>query len=85
MIKGNRESLREVYKERLCGGQPQVIVEASLLNLPVVELVVRNASGGGKEIIFDFSGPQRIILALSSPTCVIYRERISFLGPGEKG
>ena len=46
MIKGNRETLQEMREERLSGGRPQVVIEAGLLNLPIVELVVRNASGG---------------------------------------
>jgi hypothetical protein len=46
MLKGNREVLREMREERLSGGRPQVIVEASLLNPLIVELVVRNPSGG---------------------------------------
>jgi hypothetical protein len=44
VVKGNRETLREMREESLSGGRPQVIVEASLLNLPVVELVVRNVT-----------------------------------------
>jgi hypothetical protein len=46
IIRGNRQTLREMRQERLSGGRPQVIVEMSLLNLPVVEFVVRNVSGG---------------------------------------
>ena len=30
MIKGNRKTLREMREERLSGGRPQAIVEASL-------------------------------------------------------
>jgi hypothetical protein len=56
MIKGNRKTLREMRQERLSGGRPQVVIEASLLNLPMVELVVRNESGGAaKDITFDLS------------------------------
>ena len=58
MIKGNREVLREMREERLSGGRPQVIVETSLLSLPIVEFVVRNVSGGAaKDITLEFSGP----------------------------
>ncbi len=46
MVKGNRQTLREMREERLSGGRPQVVIEASSLNLPTVELVVRNESGG---------------------------------------
>ena len=58
MIRGNREVLQEMREERLSGGRPQVVIEASLLNLPTVELVVRNESGGAaKDITFDFTAP----------------------------
>ena len=46
IIKGNRKILREMRQERLSGGRPQIIVEMSLLNLPIIEFVVRNVSGG---------------------------------------
>jgi len=36
-------------EERLSGGRPQVIVETSLLNLPLVEFVVPHVSGGSRE------------------------------------
>jgi hypothetical protein len=49
MIRGNRQVLLEMREERLSGGRPQVIVETSLLNLPIVEFVVRNVSGGSCE------------------------------------
>ena len=38
MLKGNREALREMREERLSGGRPQVIVEASLLNLQICSI-----------------------------------------------
>ncbi len=38
MLKGNREVLREMREERLSGGRPQVIVEASLLNLQICSI-----------------------------------------------
>jgi hypothetical protein len=49
MIRGNREVLQEMREERLSGGRPQVIVETSLLNLPLVEFVVPHVSGGRRE------------------------------------
>ncbi len=85
MIKGNRQMLREMRAERLSGGRPQVVIEAGLLNLPVVELVVRNESGGAaKDITFDLSGPieDSSGFVLSDPRYL--REGIPFLGSGEK-
>jgi hypothetical protein len=38
--------LSEMRGERLSGGRPQVIIKASLLNLPTIGLVVRNVSRG---------------------------------------
>jgi hypothetical protein len=49
MIRGNREVLQEMREERLCGGRPQVIVERSLLSLPLVECVVPHLGGGSRE------------------------------------
>ena len=46
IIRGNRKTLEEMRQERLSGGQPQIIVEMGLLDLPIVEFVVRNVSGG---------------------------------------
>jgi hypothetical protein len=46
IIRGNRKILREMRQERLSGGRPQIIVEMSLVNLPIIEFVVRNVSGG---------------------------------------
>ena len=58
MIRGNREVLQEMREERLSGGRPQVIVERSLLNLPLVEFVVPHVSGGAaKDITFEVSDP----------------------------
>jgi hypothetical protein len=57
IVRGNRKTLMEMREERLSGGRPQVIVEMGLLNLPYVELVVRNVSGGAaRDITFEFSG-----------------------------
>jgi hypothetical protein len=46
IIRGNRQILREMREERLSGGRPQIIVEMGMLNLPIIEFVVRNVSGG---------------------------------------
>ena len=57
IVRGNRKTLMEMREERLSGGRPQVIVEMGLLNLPDVEFVVRNVSGGAaRDITFEFSG-----------------------------
>lgn len=45
IIRGNRKTLREMRHARLSGGRPQIIVEMGLLDLPIVEFVVRNVSG----------------------------------------
>jgi len=85
IVKGNRETLREMREERLSGGRPQVIVEASLLNLPVVELAVRNVSGGAaRDITFELSGPIEDSSGFVLSELRYLREGIPFLGPGEK-
>ncbi len=85
MIKGNRKTLREMREERLSGGRPQVVIEASLLNLPIVELVVRNASGGGaKDITFDLSAPIEDSSGFVLSELRYLKEGIPFLGAGEK-
>ena len=85
MIRGNRETLREMREERLSGGRPQVIIEASLLNLPMVELVVRNESGGAaKDITFDFSTSIEDSSGFVLSDLRFLREGIPFLGSGEK-
>lgn len=85
MIKGNRETLQEMREERLSGGRPQVVIEAGLLNLPMVELVVRNASGGAaKDITFDLSGPIEDSSGFVLSDLRYLREGIPFLGAGEK-
>jgi hypothetical protein len=85
MIKGNREVLREMREERLSGGRPQVIVETSLLNLPIVEFVVRNVSGGAaKDITLEFSGPTEDSSGFVISELRYIREGIPCLGPGER-
>jgi hypothetical protein len=85
MIKGNREVLREMREERLSGGSPQIIVEASLLNLPMVELVVRHVSGGAaRDITFEISNPIEDSSGYAISDLRYFREGIPLLGPGEK-
>ena len=84
MIKGNREVLREMREERLSGGRPQVIVETSLLNLPILEFVVRNVSGGAaKDITLELSGPLEDSSGFVISELRYIREGIPFLGPGD--
>ena len=85
MIKGNRDVLREMREERLSGGRPQVIAETSLLNLPIVDFVVRNVSGGAaKDITLELSGPIEDSSGFVISELRYIREGIPFLGPGEK-
>ena len=85
MIKGNRQTLREMRQERLSGGRPQVVIEANLLNLPMVELVVRNESGGAaKDISFDLSTPIEDSSGFVLSDLRYLKEGIPFLGSGEK-
>jgi hypothetical protein len=85
IIKGNRQTLREMRKERLSGGRPQVIVEMSLLELPMVELVVRHVSGGAaRDITFEFSDSVEDTSGFVLSELRYLKEGIPFLGPGEK-
>src|SRR4051794_34039929 len=85
MIKGNRQVLREMREERLSGGSPQVIVETSLLNLPIVELVVRHVSGGAaKDISFEISNPIEDSSGYAISELRYLREGIPLLGSGER-
>ena len=85
MIKGNRKTLREMRQERLSGGRPQVVIEASLLNLPMVELVVRNESGGAaKDITFDLSARIEDSSGFVLSDLRYLKEGIPILGAGEK-
>jgi hypothetical protein len=85
MIKGNRQTLKEMREEHLSGGRPQVVIEASLLNLPIVELVVRNESGGAaKDITFDLPSPIEDSSGFVLSDLRYLREWIPFLGSGEK-
>jgi hypothetical protein len=85
IIKGNRQVLREMREERLSGGSPQVIVETSLLNLPIVELVVRHVSGGtAKDISFEISSPIEDSSGYAISDLRYLREGIPLLGSGER-
>jgi hypothetical protein len=85
IIRGNRRTLREMRQERLSGGRPQVIVKMSLLNLPMVELVVRHVSGGAaRDITFEISDVIEDSSGFVLSDLRYLREGIPFLGPGEK-
>ena len=85
IIRGNRQTLREMRQEWLSGGRPQVIVEMSLLELPMVELVVRHVSGGAaKDITFEFSDSVEDTSGFVLSDLRYLKEGIPFLGPGEK-
>jgi hypothetical protein len=58
LIRGNRETLREMREQRISGGRPQVVIQARYDRLPMVDLVVRNFGAGvAKDITFAFSNP----------------------------
>jgi hypothetical protein len=85
VIKGNRETLREMREQRLSGGRPQVIVEARYSRLPMVDLAVRNFGGGvAKDITFDFSLPVEDSTGFVLSELPYFEEGMSFLGPGEE-
>jgi hypothetical protein len=85
IVRGNRKTLMEMREERLSGGRPQVIVEMGLLNLPNVEFVVRNVSGGAaRDITFEFSGSIEDSSGFVISELRYLKEGIPFLGPGEK-
>jgi hypothetical protein len=46
IIKGNRETLREMREQRISGVRPQVLIQARYSRLPMVDLIVRNFGGG---------------------------------------
>jgi hypothetical protein len=85
MIRGNREVLQEMREERLSGGRPQVIVETSLLNLPLVEFVVRHVSGGAaRDITFEISDPIEDSSGYVISDLPYLKEGIPLLGSGER-
>ncbi len=85
IIKGNRETLREMREQRISGGRPQVIIEARYSRLPMVDLTVRNFGGGvAKDISFDFSVPLEDSTGFVLSELPYFEEGMSFLGPGEE-
>jgi hypothetical protein len=85
MIQGNHEMVRELREQRLSGGRPQVIVEARYSRLPVIDLVVKNVSGGvAKDIKFDFSAPLEDSSGFVISDLPYFREGMHFLGPSEE-
>jgi hypothetical protein len=85
LIKGNRETLREMREQRISGGRPQVIVQARYDRLPMVDLVVRNFGGGvAKDITFVFSDPIEDSTGFILSELPYFQEGMSFLGPGEE-
>jgi hypothetical protein len=85
LIRGNRNTLREMREARLSGGRPQVIVETGLLNLPIVEFVVRNVSGGAaRDITFEVSGSIEDSSGFVISELRYLKDGIPFLGPGEE-
>jgi hypothetical protein len=85
MIRGNRQVLQEMREERLSGGRPQVIVETSLLNLPIVEFLVRHVSGGAaKDITFKMFSPIEDSSGYVISDLRYIKEGIPLLGPGER-
>jgi hypothetical protein len=85
LIKGNRETLREMREQRISGGRPQVITQARYDRLPMVDLVVRNfGAGAAKNITFAFSDPIEDSTGFVLSELPYFREGMSFLGPGEE-
>jgi hypothetical protein len=85
MIRTNGEMLKEQRQQRLSGGRPQVIIEARYDSLPLVNLVVRNISGGvAKDIKFDFSAPLEDSSGFVVSDLPYFKGGINFLGPGEE-
>jgi hypothetical protein len=85
LIKGNRETLREMREQRVSGGRPQVILQARYERLPMVDLVVKNFGGGvAKEITFAFSCPIEDSTGFVLSELPYLKEGMSFLGPGEE-
>jgi hypothetical protein len=85
LIKGNRETLREMREQRISGGRPQVVIQARYDRLPMVDLVVRNFGGGvAKDITFAFSDPIEDSTGFVLSELPYLQEGMSFLGPGEE-
>jgi hypothetical protein len=85
LIKGNRETLREMREQRISGGRPQVIIQARYDRLPMVDLVVKNFGAGvAKDITFAFSDPIEDSTGFVLSDLPYFQEGMSFLGPGEE-
>jgi hypothetical protein len=85
LIKGNRETLREMREQRVSGGRPQVVIQARYDRLPMVDLVVKNFGGGvAKDIMFAFSDPIEDSSGFVLSELPYLKEGMSFLGPGEE-
>ncbi len=83
VVRGNRAVLREMREERLSGGRPQVLVEADYSRLPMVDLVVRNVSGGSaKDMTFDFSARVEDSSGFVLSELPYLKRGMDFLGPG---
>jgi hypothetical protein len=85
LIRGNRETLREMREQRISGGRPQVVIQARYDRLPMVDLVVRNFGAGvAKDITFAFSDPIEDSTGFILSELPYLQEGMSFLGPGEE-
>jgi hypothetical protein len=85
LIKGNRETLREMREQRISGGRPQVIIQARYDRLPMVDLVVRNfGAGAAKDITFAFSDLIEDSTGFVLSELPYLKEGMGFLGPGEE-
>ena len=69
---------------RISGGRPQIVVEANYGRLPIVDLVVRNVTGGSaRDINFEFSAPIDYSGGFVISDLRYYKDGMDFLGPGE--
>jgi hypothetical protein len=85
IIKGNRETLREMREQRISGGRPQVLIQARYDRLPMVDLVVRNfGAGAAKDITFAFSDSLEDSRGFVLSELPYFQEGTSFLGPGDE-
>lgn len=82
LIKGNRETIREMREQRLSGGRPQVLVEADYGRLPMVGIVVRVTGGSAKDITFGFSAPIEDSSGFVVSDLPYFKDGMNFLGPG---
>jgi hypothetical protein len=85
IIKGNRETLREMREQRISGGRPQVLIQARYDRMPMVDLVVRNfGAGAAKDITFAFSDSLEDSRGFVLSELPYFQEGTSFLGPGDE-